>query len=139
MSYKYKCIETFSIPQLDDFEGNETGNDYQIDVGSIWQREKPVQEADTEVYLTKKDGAWIDIHKDLFDSMFAKVEVSKIDDDTVSIEMSSTELISMSEAICFCERIKYPKMEETQSALSKFTEGLYILLDHIESNEPQNE
>lgn len=70
MIYKYKCIETFSIPQLDDFEGNETGNDYQIGVGSIWQREKPVQEADTEVVLTKEDGAWIDIHKDLFDLMF---------------------------------------------------------------------
>lgn len=73
MIYKYKCIETFSIPQLDDFEGNETGNDYQIDVGSIWQREKPVQEADTEVVLTKEDGAWIDIHKDLFDLMFNPV------------------------------------------------------------------
>ena len=71
--------------------------------------------------------------------MFAKVEVSKIDDDTVSIEMSSIELVSISEAIYFCERIKYPKIEEVQSALYKFTEGLYILLDHIESNEPQNE
>lgn len=73
MSYKYKCIETFSIPQLDDFEGNETGNGYQIDVGSIWQSEEPIKDSATEVVLTKEDGAWIDIHKDLFDLMFDPV------------------------------------------------------------------
>jgi hypothetical protein len=73
MSYKYKCIETFSIPELDDFEGNETGNDYPIEVDSIWQREQPVQETDTEIFLTKQDGAWIDIHRDLFDLMFESV------------------------------------------------------------------
>lgn len=73
MAYKFKCIETFAIPQLDDFEGNETGNDYQIDVGSIWQSEEPIKDSATEVVLTKEDGAWIGIHKDLFDLMFDPV------------------------------------------------------------------
>jgi len=73
MAYKFKCIETFAIPQLDDFEGNETDNDYQIDVGSIWQSEEPIKDSATEVVLTKEDGAWIGIHKDLFDLMFDPV------------------------------------------------------------------
>lgn len=73
MAYKFKCIETFTVPELDDFEGDRTGNDYQINEGSIWQSEEPIKDNATEVVLTKEDGAWIDIHKDLFDLMFDPV------------------------------------------------------------------
>lgn len=73
MSYKYKCIETFAVPERDDFEGNQTGKDFQIIEGSIWKSEEPIKDNETEVVLTKEDGAWIDIHKDVFDRMFDSV------------------------------------------------------------------
>lgn len=73
MSYKYKCIKTFAVPERDDFEGNQTGKDFQIIEGSIWQSEEPIKDNETEVVLTKENGAWIDIHKDVFDRMFDPV------------------------------------------------------------------
>ncbi|MDB1688324.1 hypothetical protein [Enterococcus casseliflavus] len=132
MSYMYRCIKSFSIQQLDALEENETGKGCQIVAGSNWQREKPIKKTDTEVYLTEEDGKEIVIEKALFDLMFEKVEVRKIDDDTVSIQMNSTDLVALSEALAFCDRSQYPKIDEAKSAQSKITDGLYILLAYVD-------
>ncbi len=69
MAYKYKCVEAFEIPELEDFEGNESGKNFKIENGDIWEKETPVLDTDKEVVLTKGK-SWIDIHRDLFDLMF---------------------------------------------------------------------
>lgn len=66
----YKCIETFSVPELDDMGGNETGNEFVVHKESIWESENRFSESDDEVTLRKDEGSWLEISKELFDSMF---------------------------------------------------------------------
>lgn len=74
---KYECVETFSVPMLDEFEGNETGEEFKVLEGSVWESEEPVAASDSEVFLTRDDGGWLDISRDLFESMFnVELEVS---------------------------------------------------------------
>lgn len=75
MTHKFKCVDTFTVTVFDSFAGCVTGDNYQIDEGSIWQCEEPVQENATEVELTTKDkdSPWICINKALFDLMFEPV------------------------------------------------------------------
>ncbi|EPM8140038.1 hypothetical protein ACFJV6_02225 [Enterococcus faecalis] len=67
---KYRCIESFSVPELDDFEGDETGKEFKIEKDSVWSTEEPVENNTIDVYLFNDDGSWLDINRELFDLMF---------------------------------------------------------------------
>lgn len=68
---RYKCLETFSLPESDD--GIETDREVDVLKGSIWESEEDIQDNDTEVELTHESGAWLDISRELFDLMFEEV------------------------------------------------------------------
>ncbi len=72
MVFKYKCIEDFVVPELDDFEGKETEDTFKIYSGSVWEKDSPVLESDKDIYLTK-GSSWIEINRDLFDLMFVPI------------------------------------------------------------------
>lgn len=65
--------------------------------------------------------------------------ISKVDSDTVSIKLTSDELVVLSEAINFCDRNCYEKVEKAKSVLSKITTGLYVLLDWSEDSTKYND
>lgn len=70
---KNKCLETFSVPEWDDFEHFEEGREFIVHEGSIWKSDKPIANNDQEVFLSS-DGSTLNIAKNLFDSMFEVVE-----------------------------------------------------------------
>lgn len=70
---KYKCLETFSVPEWDEFENCEEGREFIVHEGSIWKSDKPIANNDQEVFLVS-DGGRLNIAKDLFDLMFEEAE-----------------------------------------------------------------
>lgn len=69
---KYKCSETFSLPECDD--GVETEREVDVLKGSIWESEEDIEDNDTEVELAHESGAWLEISRELFDLMFEEAE-----------------------------------------------------------------
>lgn len=69
---KYKCLETFSLPEYDD--GVETERVVDVLKGSIWESEEDIEDDDTEVELSHESGAWLEISRELFDLMFEEAE-----------------------------------------------------------------
>lgn len=69
---KYKCLETFSLPEYDD--GVETEREVDVLKGSIWESEEDIEDNDTEVELAHESGAWLEISRELFDLMFEEAE-----------------------------------------------------------------
>ncbi|MBE8847898.1 hypothetical protein PMU66_02695 [Enterococcus durans] len=70
---KYKCLETFGVPELDDLEMNEEGREFIVYEGSIWKSDKPITKNEQEVFLSS-DGSTLNIAKELFDLMFEEVK-----------------------------------------------------------------
>lgn len=70
---KYKCLETFSVPEWDEFENCEEGREFIVHEGSIWKSDKPIAKNDQEVFLSS-DGSTLNIAKELFDLMFEEAE-----------------------------------------------------------------
>ncbi|QED60873.1 hypothetical protein FUT28_14210 [Enterococcus durans] len=71
---KYKCLETFSVPEWDEFENCEEGREFIVHEGSIWKSDNPIAKNDQEVFLSS-DGSTLNIAKELFDVMFEEAEV----------------------------------------------------------------
>ncbi|TKN13469.1 hypothetical protein DVW83_14390 [Enterococcus sp. VV15] len=71
---KYKCLETFSVPEWDEFENCEEGREFIVHEGSIWKSDNPIAKNDQEVFLSS-DGSTLNIAKELFDVMFEETEV----------------------------------------------------------------
>ncbi|NMP59076.1 hypothetical protein [Enterococcus mundtii] len=71
---KYKCLETFDVPAVDE-EGIEMDERFEVIESSIWKNDKhkPIAKNDEEVFLVS-DGGRLNIAKDLFDLMFEVVE-----------------------------------------------------------------
>ncbi|MBO1138023.1 hypothetical protein [Enterococcus faecalis] len=70
---KYKCLETFSVPEWDEFENCEEGREFIVHEGSIWKADKPIAKNNQEVFLSS-DGSTLNIAKELFDLMFEVAE-----------------------------------------------------------------
>lgn len=70
---KYKCLETFSVPEWDEFENCEEDREFIVHEGSIWKSDKPIAKDDQEVFLSS-DGSTLNIAKELFDLMFEEAE-----------------------------------------------------------------
>lgn len=70
---KYKCLETFSVPELDDLEKYEEWREFIVHEGSIWKADKPIAKHDKEVFLSS-DGSTLNIAKELFDLTFEVTE-----------------------------------------------------------------
>lgn len=70
---KYKCLETFSVPELDDLEKCEDWREFIVHEGSIWKSDKPIAKNNQEVFLSS-DGSTLNIAKELFDLMFEVAE-----------------------------------------------------------------
>jgi hypothetical protein len=67
---KYKCIEGFEVPKLEEPDSPEIIGEFSVHTDSIWELETALEDNDTEVYLTKEDGSWLNINRELFDLMF---------------------------------------------------------------------
>ncbi|EOL45793.1 hypothetical protein [Enterococcus caccae] len=71
---KYRCIDNFSVPFLEDFEGNEVeGKELSVEKDSIW--EGVIIHGDSEVFLQQENGNWLDISSELFELMFEREEL----------------------------------------------------------------
>ncbi|EAD6247433.1 hypothetical protein ACORB6_002941 [Listeria monocytogenes] len=71
---KYKCLETFSVPRLDDFEGEETGEEFPVFDGSVWESTRDIKDIDDEIELYAEDGSLLILNRELFDLMFEEEE-----------------------------------------------------------------
>lgn len=75
MKTEYKCIKTFKVPKLNDFEGNQIRNEeFEIAADSNWHCEEPLDlegVITTDVVMVSEDGVeWIDISRKIFDEHF---------------------------------------------------------------------
>lgn len=66
---QYRCIKRLVLPELYEPEGEETGRDYLVEVGEIWN-----QEEEWSPMLTKEDGSWLDITERTLEEHFEKLE-----------------------------------------------------------------
>ncbi|NIK12850.1 hypothetical protein [Alkalibacillus almallahensis] len=69
---KYECIKGLVVPELEDYEGMETGNDFIVNVGTIW-----LQEDKDSPMLTQENGNWLDIDEQTLDEHFIEVPLYK--------------------------------------------------------------
>ena len=68
---KYKCLETFSVPEWDEFENCEEGREFIVHEGSIWKSDNPIAKNDQEVKKFLDDS-----HTELFLKYVAKILMS---------------------------------------------------------------
>lgn len=70
----YQCISKLVVPELDDFNGNPTGNDFVVEVGGIWFDE--IDEGYSGC-LSNYDGSWLQIDKNELEEHFGALEESE--------------------------------------------------------------
>lgn len=64
---KYRCFKKLIVPELIGYEDEETGNDFVVEVGEVWDREN-----EEDSMLTQEDGSWLDIGEDTLESHFER-------------------------------------------------------------------
>lgn len=70
---KYKCLETFDLPAVDE-EGIEIDEVLEVIEGSIWFSKQPITDSDTDIELFNEKGDWLNLSKEFLDSMFEVAE-----------------------------------------------------------------
>ena len=70
---KYKCLETFDLPAVDE-EDIEIDEVLEVIEGSMWFSKYPITDSDTAIELFNEKGDWLSISREEFDSMFEVAE-----------------------------------------------------------------
>jgi hypothetical protein len=69
---KYKCIKRLVVPELEDYDGVQTGNDFIVEVGEVFVKE------DGEELLTNDiDGTWVQLDDHTLEEHFKDMEESE--------------------------------------------------------------
>lgn len=67
---KYKCIKKLALPELEEYNGMATGNEFVVEVGEVF-----LAEGDETDFLEKEDGSrWLQIEDDILDGHFERLE-----------------------------------------------------------------
>lgn len=69
---RYRCIEAFDIAQADD-DGAIIENAPTIHVPTGKEYEAMTPGLDLDVYLTSRDGGWLDLDRETFEACFEEV------------------------------------------------------------------
>jgi len=66
---EYKCIKKLVIDELDEFDGVPTGNEFIVEVESVWIDE----EDEFSGHLSNYDGSWLQIDSETLEEHFEKI------------------------------------------------------------------
>ena len=73
MSNRYKCIESFYLPMLDDNENEIEDEEVRVEEGTTWERQKISYLSDVRLEI-ENGSAWVEVANESLARYFKEVE-----------------------------------------------------------------
>jgi len=73
MSNRYKCIESFYLPMLDDNENEIEDEEVRVEEGTVWERQEVSYLSDVRLEI-ENGSAWVEVANESLARYFKEVE-----------------------------------------------------------------